>query len=75
MTKRCHHELETKNGYPDDFICHKCQTIWTITDYEKCTAKELMLLPIGVRREILKRQAEKFNKDNPDFYKGNKAFG
>jgi hypothetical protein len=69
VTTRCHHNLETKIDYPDDLICQKCRKIWTITDYEKCTAKELMLLPMGVRRKILECQAEKFNKDNPDYYR------
>ena len=23
MSKRCRHELETKDGYPDDIICQK----------------------------------------------------
>ena len=60
MTKRCRHEFETKNGYPDDIICHKCQIIWTITDYLVLTAKQLMTLPLVVRREVLKRQADRF---------------
>jgi hypothetical protein len=68
MTKRCHHEYETKNGYPDDLICHKCQTIWTITDYINYKSTELMTIPKGVRYVVIKRQAEQFNKDNPDHY-------
>ena len=70
MTRRCKHDFETKDGYPDDIICQKCQTIWTITDYIGWMAKQLMTLPLAVRREVLKRQAEKFQKDNPDYYAG-----
>jgi hypothetical protein len=69
MTRRCHHVLETKPGYPDDLLCQNCQTIWTLSDYVRWTAKQLMALPLGVRREVLKRQAEKFAKENPDYYK------
>jgi len=69
MTKRCRHEYETKDGYPDDIICRKCETIWTITDYLCWTAKQLMTLPMPIRREVLKRQAEQFDKDNPDYYR------
>jgi hypothetical protein len=69
MTKRCHHEIETKHGYPDDLICQKCQTIWYISEHLNKTAKELMLLPLEVRRIVLKNQAEKFSKENPDYYK------
>ncbi len=68
MTKRCHHEYETKNGYPDDLICHKCQTIWTITDYLSWSAKQLMTLPKDVRYAVVKRQAEIFQRENPDYY-------
>jgi hypothetical protein len=68
MTKRCKHEYETKSGYPDDIICQKCGTIWTISDYLKWTAKELMTLPKYIRTEVLKIQAEKFAKENPDYY-------
>jgi len=32
MSRRCHHEYETKNGYPDDLICQQCQTISTLAD-------------------------------------------
>jgi len=31
--------------------------------------KQMMLLPLDVRRTVLKRQVEKFNKENPDYYK------
>jgi len=58
MTKRCRHELETKVGYPNDIICRKCETIWTIPDYAGWTAKQIMTLPLEVRREVLKRQNE-----------------
>ncbi len=68
MTKRCRHELETKTDYPNDRICHKCQTIWTLTDYIDWTAKQLMTLPLEIRREVMKIQAEKFAKENPDYY-------
>jgi hypothetical protein len=68
MTRRCRHEYETKAGYPDDMICHKCQTIWTITDYLSYNAIQLMTLPKAVRYAVVKRQAERFAKDNPDYY-------
>jgi hypothetical protein len=74
MTKRCRHELETKADYPNDRICRKCQTIWTVTDYMDWTAKQLMTLPNEIRFEVLSRQAEKFAegflKENPDYYDG-----
>ncbi len=69
MTKRCHHEYETKDGYPDDIICQKCGTIWTLPEYNYMNAKQLMTLPMEIRREVLKRQVEQFNKENPDYYK------
>ena len=68
MTRRCRHEYETKPGYPDDMICQKCQTIWTLTDYMNWTAKQLMTLPKGVRYAVVKRQVEKFAKENPNYY-------
>lgn len=55
MTKRCHHEYETKNDYPDDMICLKCQSVWTLTDYLKWDARRLMTLPRGVRSAVLQR--------------------
>jgi len=70
MTKRCQHELETKDGYPDDIICRKCQTIWHISDYMNWSAQELQRhAPLFIRQAVLKRQAEKFNKDNSDYYR------
>jgi len=60
MTKRCKHEFETKEGYADDIICHKCQTIWTITDYLDWKATQIMTLPLEIRRLVLKRQAAAF---------------
>jgi len=68
MSKRCRHDFETKDGYPNDIICQKCQTIWTITDYLDWTAKQAMTLPLVIRRAVLKRQADIFAKENPDYY-------
>lgn len=68
MTKRCKHELEIKPDYPEDRICQKCQTIWTITDYLDWTPTQLMTLPKEIRYEVLKYQAERFAKQNPDYY-------
>lgn len=45
MTKRCRHEYETKPGYPDELLCQKCQSCWTITDYLDWDAKRLMTIP------------------------------
>jgi hypothetical protein len=58
MTKRCHHEYETKPSYPDELLCQKCQSCWTITDYLDWDAKRLATLPKGVRYAVIKRQAE-----------------
>lgn len=70
MTKRCRHELETKDGYPDDIICQKCGTIWTISDYMSWSARDLQChAPLFIRKAVMKRQAEKFAKENPDYYK------
>ena len=68
MSRRCHHEYETKNGYPDDLICQKCQTIWTLTDYAGWTALQLMTIPKYVRLKVLERQSTKFTKENPGYY-------
>ena len=69
MTKRCRHELETKEGYPDDIICQKCQTIWTISDYMDWSASDLQHhAPLFIRQAVLKRQADKFSKEHPDYY-------
>ena len=68
MTKRCRHEFDTKVDYPDDIICHKCGTIWTTTEYKDYPPKKLMLLPLEVRRVVLKRQAEEFAKQYPNYY-------
>jgi len=76
MTKRCRHELEKKDGYPDDIICLLCQTSWTITHYMDYTAKELMNhCPFEVRQAVLKRQAEKFAKANPEHYHEGGIYG
>jgi hypothetical protein len=64
MTKRCRHELETKPGYPYDLICHKCQTIWTLTDYKDWKPTQLMTLPKEIRFELMKIQAEELAKTN-----------
>jgi len=58
MTKRCRHEFDIADGYAADIICQKCQTIWTITDYLNWTAKQIIALPLVIRREVLKRQAD-----------------
>ena len=68
MTKRCHHEYETKVGYPNDLICQKCQSIWTITDYLGYNSVQLMTLPKDVRYKVVERQVKNFNKENPDYY-------
>ena len=69
MAKRCRHEIETKDGYPDDLICHKCQTIWHISEYMNWAAYDLQhFAPKFIRQAVMKRQAEKFNNDNPDYY-------
>ena len=68
MTRRCHHEIETKPGYPDDLLCQKCQTCWSISECEKLSRKEFLMLPLEVRKIILKKQADKFVEDNPDCY-------
>ncbi len=69
MTKRCRHEIESKPDYPDELFCMKCSTGWYISEAEKCTRKEFLLLPLEVRRIVLKKQAEKFAKENPNYYK------
>lgn len=56
MTRRCRHEYETKAGYPDDIICQKCQTIWTLTDYHNWKPSQFVTLPLHVRKEVLKRR-------------------
>ena len=72
MSKRCKHEIETKDDYPDDLICRKCETIWHISECVKMTAKQLILLPKEVRFIVLTKQAEKFAEDflkeNPNYY-------
>lgn len=63
MSRRCRHEFETKVGYPDDIICHKCQTIWHLPDYGGWTAKQIMhTLPPDVRLALLKRSVDRYNK-------------
>lgn len=52
MTKRCKHEYDTKAGYPNDVICHQCQTIWTLTDYLEWSDKQLLLLPKYIRAGV-----------------------
>lgn len=71
MTKRCHHEYQTKPDYPDEIFCMKCSTGWNIPDYMGYNAIQLMTLPKFIRYEVVKRQAELFNKENPDYYKDN----
>lgn len=55
MTRRCHHRIEQKPDYPNDYICRKCQTIWTYRDGMPAT--EVMTFPLVVRRLILTKQA------------------
>ncbi len=70
MTKRCRHEPDTKDGYPDDIICMKCMRIWHISEWMNKTAKELQhTAPIFVRQAVLHHQAEEFNYKNPDYYR------
>lgn len=52
MTKRCRHELETKDGYPEDIICNQCQTIWTLRDYIDWDKKQLQTLPPIIRGAV-----------------------
>lgn len=68
MTKRCHHEFETKPDYPEDMICRKCQSIWTPQHYISWNAIELMKLPKPVRFQVLELQVEKFNRELPNYY-------
>ncbi|KKN38865.1 hypothetical protein LCGC14_0749200 [marine sediment metagenome] len=56
MTKRCRHIFETKEGYPDDVICRKCETIWTLTDYKDWVQSALMTLPLVIRQLVFARQ-------------------
>lgn len=67
MTKRCRHEIETKDEV--DLICQKCSTVWNLSAYNGWTARQLMALPKEVRFEVLRRQAEQFSFINPDYYK------
>lgn len=77
MTRRCKHEFWSKDDYPEDMICKKCEAIWTPKKYVDCSAIELMKLPKEVRFVVLTMQAEKFAneflKDNPDFYSGSQG--
>lgn len=65
MTKRCRHEWVTKEDYPNDRICHKCQTIITLTDYK--TPKSIMTLPLELRREIMAKQAQELADKYPTY--------
>lgn len=69
MTKRCKHQYEIKPGYPDELLCPICQTCWNITDFLSYNTVQLMTLPKGVRYAVVKRQAEEFQRKNPDYYK------
>ena len=55
MTKRCRHQWEQKSDYPEDILCRKCETIKKVADL---TRREILKLPMELRRAILKRQAE-----------------
>lgn len=68
MTKRCRHEFATKEHYPDEIMCTKCGDWWNVDQYMYMNPKQLMGLPLTVRREVLKRQVEQFNKENPHYY-------
>lgn len=50
MTKRCHHEIETKPNCPNDYICRKCQSVWTFRN--GMTEIELKTFPKEVRQFI-----------------------
>ena len=68
MTKRCKHEIWTKDDYPDDLICQKCETIWHISDYMTWTAYDLQHhAPMFIRHAVLDRQVKKFAKEHPNY--------
>ena len=54
MTKQCRHEFETKDGYPEDIICQKCQTIMNGTLTLTETAKYLHVHYNTVYRWVVK---------------------
>jgi len=65
MSRRCKHELETKADYPDDIICRKCETIWSISNYMDWSAYDLQHhAPLFIRKAVLERQAEYFAQNN-----------
>ena len=67
---RCKHEVWTKEGYSDDLICQKCEKIWHISNYMSWSAYDLQHhAPKFIRKAVLERQTEQFNKENLDYYK------
>lgn len=57
MTKRCRHDWEQKADYPEDILCQKCQTIKKVAEL---TRREVLKLPMELRRSILRRQVAQF---------------
>ena len=71
MTKWCKHEFELLTGTDIGLAavkCNKCGDRYGICDLMKWSATDLMRVPKPIRLEVLKRQAELFNKDNPFYY-------
>lgn len=63
MTKRCHHEYESKVDYPNEIFCMKCSTGWNIIDYLEYDNEKLRLLPKYVRAKVIKNRDEIFKLD------------
>jgi hypothetical protein len=71
MTKWCKHEFELLTGTDIGLAavkCNKCGDQYGVYDLMKWSATDLMRVPKPIRLEVLKRQAELFNKDNPFYY-------
>lgn len=68
MTRRCKHEFVTKEHYPDEMMCMKCGDWWNVDQCMYMNPKQLITLPLSVRFEVMKRQANIFNNENPDYY-------
>jgi len=67
MPKWCKHDFEVNAGM-DEVTCKKCGDWYDIPALMKWPATDLMRVPKPIRLEVLKRQAELFNKDNPFYY-------
>ncbi len=67
MTKWCKHDFDV-NAKMDEVTCKKCGDWYDIPALMKWSATDLMRVPKPIRLEVLKRQAELFNKDNPFYY-------